>query len=198
MNYQEEIEYREMILTRIANREKLRAEDRLWLATHRIYHRTLGYPYLNTDIVSLRCKTKYTVRIEVEKIAYPRFIIPVISVPGGKGNIVTNFELTNLDGETVSKKTTKILGVLVNAQKPSSEFIYHSDLGLMGISFECEYYDDKLHLLTRKDSNLRDPDFAMFGEILSENKMRYHCKPPMSKCFDDYVFSIEWNPLERV
>ena len=193
MEVNQEILYREKILARIRNGDGVTTEDRLWLATHRIINRTLGYPYLNTDIIPLEAKTTYGIRIQVEKIIYPGRIIPVITVPAGKGRIITTKLLADYKGNISSRKPVKMLGVLVGSNHRQSELMYQSDLGLLGISYECDFFDDRQHLALRKNSCVGDARFAMVSEKVAENKMLYRCKSPIDNSFETLVFSVEWN-----
>lgn len=193
MHYDEEIRHRNTILSRARNGERVTAEDRLWLATHRIFNRTLGYPYLNTDIIHLRPEVNYCIRIKVESLTYPGRVLPVITVPGGKGKIIANTLLTDHKGGVASRKSVKMLGILVDLNHNETEIIYCSNLGLLGVSFECEYFDNKQHIMLRKDSCVGDPNFAMLSEVLADNKIRYRCKTPENDGFESFVFSIEWN-----
>ena len=88
MNYEEEINCRNNIMSRVRHGEKITSEDRLWLVTHRIINPTLGYPYLNTDIIHLHPKVTYVICVTVENLIYPVRIIPVITVPGGKERLL--------------------------------------------------------------------------------------------------------------
>lgn len=193
MNHEEEINYRNKILFRVRNGDKISAEDRVWLATHRLYNRLMGYPYLNTDIIQLLPKVNYRVKIKVETLSYQKRILPVIAIPGGKGGIYTNFALVDYNGNISKGKPVKMLGVLIDSEHDESEIAVCSHLGLLSVSFECEYFDEKQHLTIRKCSNVGDPNFAMIRETISENKIRYRCKIPGNITFDSYVFTIEWN-----
>lgn len=195
MNYEEEVSYRNKILSRARNGERITSEERLWLATHRIINQALGYPYLNTDIIHLRPKTDYFIRVKVENLIYPRRIIPVITVPGGKGKIVTDTLLTDHSGNISSKKSIKMLGLLVDLNHNETELFYQSNLGLLEISYECDYFDDKQHIMLRKNSCVGDPKFAMLSEDLANNKKLYRCKPPTKDSFECFIFSIEWEEV---
>lgn len=191
MTYQEEINYREYILSKGSRGEKITAEDRLWLTTHRIYNRIMGYPYINTDIIQLTPKKMYNIHIRLENCTYAGRILPVFSVPGGKGKIIYKNPVRNLKGEVFLGKPVKMLGLFIDSQNPGTEFSYCSDLGMLEISFECEYYDENHRLMIRRNSG----DFhgyAMLSEHLAENKIRYRCKPPGTEDFDSFVFSVEW------
>ena len=197
MNYEEEIRYRKKILSKVRNGEKITPEDRLWGATHRIYNRYLGYPYLNTDIIQLLPKTNYCVRVKIESLTYPGRVLPVITVPGGKGRIITSYPLTGPKGNVQPGKPIKMLGVLIDLHHKEAEFTYQSDLGLLGVSFECEYFDHKQHLMIRKNSNAGDPNYAMRKEVLTENNVRYWCKTPDADSFEGFVFTLEWQDAAK-
>ena len=191
MKIEDEIIYRDEILSRVRNGEKISSDERLWLATHRIINRSLGYPYLNTDIVHLHPNVDYAIRIKIEALAYPNRILPVITVPGGKGGIVPNTLLVDNQRIIPTNKSVKMLGLLIDLNHNETEVIYRSKLGLLGISFECDYYDDKQRILIRKNSGTGDPTFAMIRDVISKNKIVYRCKTPVTNGFDDFVFSIE-------
>ncbi|MBE6554613.1 MAG: hypothetical protein E7663_00070 [Ruminococcaceae bacterium] len=197
MDFKEEIRCRDEIMSRIRNGEKVAPEDRLWLVTHPLYNWFLGYPYLNSDIIYLHSKVSYCIRVKVETLIYPRLILPVITVPGGKGAIVTSYPLINYRGNVTIGKPVKMLAVPVYLNQDETEFTYRSSLGLLGVSFLCDYFDDKQRLTIRKDSDVGDPDFAMQKEVLSDSKVLYRCKTPGSENFGSYAFSIEWKPLEK-
>jgi hypothetical protein len=191
MTYDEEIRYREYILSKGSRSEKITTEDRLWLATHRIYNRIKGYPYLNADIIQLSPKKAYNIRISLEKCTYADRILPLFTVPAGKGRIVYDKPVRDLNGKVFHEKPVKMLGLFIDSQKPETVFSYCSDLGLLDIKFECDYYDEKQKLMIRNNSG-NFHHYAMLGESLAENKMRYHCKPPGTEDFDSFVFSVEW------
>lgn len=192
MNYEEEIHYRNEIMTRVYRGERATAEETLWLATHKLFNWQLGYPYLNADIVQLKAKENYRIKIEIEYLSCANRIIPVITVPGGKGKIITDFQISDYNGNVTTGRPVRMLGVTVSQSHSQTEICYQSDLGLLGISYQCDYFDNKHNLLIRKDSITGDPSFAMIREVLSDNKMLYRCKLPTSDSFDSLVFSIQW------
>lgn len=196
MSYEEEMVYRENILSKIRNGAKITPEERLWLVTHRIINRRLKYPYLNTDIIHLNAKEDYLIRVKVEDKTYSDRIIPFITVPGGKGRIVAT-NVVDRAGKLSSKKQIKMIGLLVDLNRNLAEISYCSELGLLGISYECDYFDDKQNIMIRKDSCIGDPNFAMTSEFLSHNKVLYRCKSPISDDFQSLVFSVEWNTVDK-
>lgn len=192
MTIKEEISYREHILSKGSRGETITAEDRLWLATHRIYNRIKGYPYLNTDIIKISPKKIYDIRISLEKCTYAGRILPIFTVPAGKGKIIYKEPIQNMKGNVLSAKPVKMLGLLIDSQRPKTEFFYCSDLGMLEIRFEFEYYDEQQKLMIRKTSASAH-HCAMLSECLAENKMRYRCKPTVTEDFDSLVFSVEWD-----
>lgn len=192
MDYIEEINRRDEILSLAHIGKKITVEDRLWLATHRAFNRRLGYPYLTKDIITLSPKTNYRIRIQVESLTYPMQILPIVDVPGGKGKILTDCSLTDYKGNVKIGKPVKMLVALVDLNHTKTEFCYQSDVGLLGVSYECTYYDDKQHLTIRSSSNTGNTAYAMLREDVSNNKILYRCKSPLSDSFDSFVFSIQW------
>lgn len=192
MTYEQEISYRDQILSKGSRGEKITAEDRLWLATHRVYNRIMGYPYLNVDIIQISPMTIYHVRIELEKCTYEGRILPVFAVPGGKGKINYRKPVRDLKGNVFQEKPTKMLGLFISGQDSGTEFMYCSDLGMLEVMFECEYYDEN-HKRTIRCTSGSSHHCAMLSERVAENKMRYRCKPPSTGDFDNFVFLVEWD-----
>lgn len=192
-DYDQEMEIREKMISRVQNGEKLTSEERLWLATHKIINRSLGHPFLNTDIIHLKSNTEYSLCIQVERCTYADRIIPVITVPAGKGWIAANslFDINRC--EVPSNKRVKMLGVLIDRENDNTEISYQSELGLIEVSYECDYYDEHHRMMIRKCSNIGTSDFAMICERIDENKMIYYCKTPVNEDFSSFVFSIKWS-----
>jgi hypothetical protein len=191
MTYEQEISYRDQILGKASRGEKITTEDRLWLATHRIYNRIKGYPYLNEDIIQISPKTIYHIHVRLEKCTYAGRILPVFVVPSGKGEIIYKKSVCDLKGNVFQEKPVKMLGLFISSQDSKKELTYCSDLGMLGVMFECEYYDEKHKRMIRSTSGSAH-HYAMLSERIAENKIRYRCKPPTTDDFDSYVFSVEW------
>lgn len=195
MNHLEEIEYRNTLMSRVYRHEKLSSQDRLWLKTHPVYHWSLGYPYLKADILSLEAKQTYRLHIEVENLTYENQIIPIISVPTGKGAIHTNFLTKDFYGNDKTGQPVKILGVTVNKDHRSTDIYYRSDIGLLMVTYACNYYDEKHQMLLSDTSDSGSARLAMLKEFKSENVVLYRCKSPLRDNFDSLVFTITWEPL---
>jgi len=195
MTYTEEIEYRKAIMSIVQSGEKITSEERLWLVSHPLYNSQLGYPYLNSDIITLAPDANYHVKIKIEKNLYSGCIFPVINVPGGKGKINTDFPTFNYKGKPSSGKDLKMLALMFEPECNEIEIDYCSGTGKLGISFECEYFDDQQGLIIRKNSNVGDPNYSMIRTSLSENEVMYRCKPPKSDDYDSFVFSVTWSKI---
>ncbi len=191
MNLEEEIRFRNNIMKRIRSGEKVSLEERTWLVTHRVFNFDLGPPFLNFDIIQLLPNRKYIVRLRIEKLNYNQRIIPIVVVPGGKGGIFADFPIVDLNGKATTKNV-KMLGLLLDLNRNESTFAYRSEIGLIGICYECDYFDTKQQLNIRKSSNTGAPNFAMLRENISDNKVKYKCKLPFNNNFEDFAFSVEW------
>ena len=109
--------------------------------------------------------------------------------------IKTHYALANHAGKKELGKPVKMLGAMIDANHRETEFSYRSELGVIGISFECDYFDSKQQLMIRKNSDTGDPNFAMIDEKIASNRMRYRCKAPTDSNFESFVFIVEWEPL---
>ena len=90
---------------------------------------------------------------------------------------------------------SEALSLLSNKQNKTAEVKYQSKLGILSVSYECDYFDKNLNLLLRQSSNTGHPYFAMQREAISNNKAKYYCKDPCANTFDALTFSIEWIPI---
>lgn len=196
MRYKEEIAFRNEILSRIRNGKKITPDERLWLETHRVINQKLGFPYLNTDIIELDLSVTYNIRVRIESCPCCGRYTPIFGVPSGMGWIIANNSVVDYKGELSIGKKVKIFGFLCDSIHCETEFKYKSSLGLLSISYECEYYDEKQNLTIRKASNTGDPRFAMNVEILSQNKNRYSCRVIDSDSSDCLVFTVTWVKAE--
>lgn len=194
MNHLEEIEYRNVLMSRVYKGEKISPKDRLWLETHPVYNWRLGYPYLKADILTLEAKKTYQLHIELENLKYAEQIIPVISVPACKGAIYTDFSIKDFYGNDKTGNPVKALGVTVNADHRSSSFRYRSDIGLLMVTYQCRYYDEKHRMLLSDTSDSASARLAMLKETVSEKKVLYRCKSPVRDDYDSLVFSVAWEP----
>lgn len=191
LNYTEEIRYREEILQKVRNKVKVSPDERKWLATHSIYNRILGFPFLNMAIETLRPNQWYSLKIKVESVTYDGRILPVLHVPAGKGQISVDCELRDLKGRTSQGKSIQMLGVEWGIIGQEYLMDYKSSLGLISVEYECEYFDIKQKIQIRRTSST-DHSFAMMRTVVNDHTVRYHCKSPQKDSFDAMVFTVEW------
>ena len=190
--YEMEIAQREFILNKVRQNIKISKEERLWLVTHSVYNRKLGKNALNIVIEKVPSKKWLSISIKVESVSYDKRIIPIIGVPGGKGKIVSIHEVTDLKGNTFQNKPVKVLGLLHDDSIPEHKINYYSDLGLISVEYECDYFDDKSNLYKRESSSTGNTYFAMKRQVVDEYTIRYYCKSPMHDSYDALVFSVHW------
>ena len=190
MNVYEQIEHRKKIMNKVSKGERLTFEEREWLVTNSIYNLQLGPPYTNYEIITLPTTSNYNLIIRIERISYEKWIIPIISVPNGKGKIVCDFPVINLNGKNSVGKPIKMVGLENAVINGETCIAYQSNLGLIAVEYQCDYFDEKQNIYVRKSSSTGDYNFAMIKEQLKHNKFLFHCKDPKSE-LDALVFTIE-------
>ena len=190
---QEEITKRKNILDKVRNNIKISKEERLWLVTNPVYNLRWGTDAFNIAIEHIEPHKCYTLTIKIESISYDKRIIPIVSVPGAKGKIVAGFQLYDFKENETSRREVKMLGVGINRNAPREyEVKYISDLGLVGVQYQCDYFDPKQNLNKRERSSTGNLSLAMRREIVNECTVRYYCKSPVTETFDALIFTIEW------
>lgn len=192
----EQIAYRNLILQKAATGVKITKDERTWLLTHPVYNHRYGYPFLKRDIIQLNANKLNVIKLRVEKKEHNDNASIIIGVAGGQGKIITDMELFNFDGEKVDRKDTKILGISVKSKDMEESVKFISKLGLMSVEYECEYYDEKMRVKIVEGSGSASARFSMTKEIVSDNKVRYSCKDPVSDSYEALVFTVEWTLAE--
>ena len=193
--YENELKFRNEILTKIHNREKISSEERQWLMTHKLYNRFYGYPYLNIDIIQLEKNTIYSINVKIKSKKYADNIIPFFTAAAGKGEIANNGIVFDNNGKSYSNKKVKMLGCLLDSVNDESFFHYKSQLGLLAVSYQCQYYDELQNSIIRKNSNTGDPNLAMRKEQITPEEIIYYCKAPINEDFHSLVFSVKFKKL---
>ncbi len=192
MTYEEEIAYREELLQKARDGMKVTSEERLWSQTHSVYNRRFGFPYYNVSIETLEPNQWYSLAINMESIGYKDRILPIISVPAGKGQIITDFELTDLRGNKSLGKPVKMLGLTLDLAHRECNVKYYSALGILAVGYECDYLDTAQNLHMRESSSTGATNFAMTKQMVNDHMVRYHCKSPVEDSFDAMIFTIKW------
>ena len=192
-DYKSEIAERQYIKDKIRNNIKITPEERVWLMTHSVYNQKWGNDTFNVAVEHIEQNKWYVIRVIVESVSYDKRIVPVLSaLPAKKGKIVADFEMWNYNGVSVRNKSVKVLGFEFDDNKFEYEVEYFSDLGIISIQYECDYFDSKMNLNRRAHSCSEDPALAMRREIVDVNTIRYYCKSPIDSSFDALVFNVHW------
>ena len=192
-----EVEQREKVLQKVHKGIKISPDERLWLQTHSVYNwRIIGDDIFNQVVERTIPEGKWLkMSLKVESVSYERRIVPEIIVPGGKGKIVCDWELTDLR-EKVKPQRTPIEWLCIELDtdipNPTYELDYISDRGLYGIAYRCDYYDERMKIHKREGSSTGNPKLAIRREPIDDHTIRYYCKSPISDSFDALVFTVGW------
>ncbi len=171
---------------------KLLPEERNWLKTHPAYNQELGYPYLIKDILHLDTNVWYAIKLRIESSDYNDRIIPIISSPAERGQIVPVTELTDLSGNKVLGRPAKSFEFLWEPDNDIIQIKFRSSSGLLAIEYLCDYFDKEANMKIRCRSLSSNFAFAMHKEIIKNNAVRYFCKAPTANKFDALVFTVQW------
>lgn len=196
MSVAEQIEYRNELLNRASKGEKLSLEERQWLVTNPVYNRKLGPPYTNYEIITLPTTSSYRLIVKIEKVSYEDRVVPIISVPNGKGKILCDFPVRNIKGATSVGKPIKMLGLESAIATGETCVEYQSELGIVAVEYKCDYFDEKQNIYIRKSSSTGDYNFAMLKEQIKHNKFIFHCKNPKAE-LDAIVFTVEFETTKN-
>lgn len=191
-----EIEQREQILNKVRDKIKISPDERMWLMTHSVYNERWGLDCFNIVVEQIDPNKWFLLKIKVESVMYEKRIIPIISaVPASKGKIVTDLDLYDYNGNLTSKKYVKMLGLELNNDSDEYEVKYFSDLGILSVAYECDYFDVRQNIIKRESSSTRNTDFAIKRQVVDDHTIKYYCKSPIAQSFDSLVFSIQWVPI---
>ncbi|MBR2315080.1 MAG: hypothetical protein IKA56_00405 [Clostridia bacterium] len=187
----EEIAFRNNLLDRIRNGDKVTNEERQWLVTNPVYNERYTEPYYRVDIIKLDSTSVCEVKVCIESIKYENKIAPIIGVPAQKGKILTRDIVVDLYGNEKKFKPIKMLCFDLDMSEPESTVKYKSDLGILSVHYECQVLDNRMNVFVRESSWYSKLDMAMKKQELDDNKVRYFCKSPTDDSFDALVFTLE-------
>ena len=194
MNYKENIAYRQLLNQKVCNGYRCTKEEKLWFQVNPMYNPRYDEPRYQRDLIQLKPKQLYQIKVKIELLNHDLMrMIPLIGVAAGKGEIVTVNPLFDIDEKQTEKYSTKLLGVLIDNDRPESQFTVKSQLGLVSVAYQCDYFDPYMKLEKRECSDGVNRLFAMNRKDISSNQVLYECKSPLKEDFDALVFSIEWN-----
>lgn len=197
MEIHEAIVYRKNLINKAIEGRKLAENEREWLASNPIYNDSLGYPYLNLDVLRVSPRTEYLLHIKLLSDLKGKHGIPIVGIPWGKGFVQASGVIRDLNGTKFTNKRVRLLGVEVDNLHPQTTIRIRSDLGLLSVAYEYEYKMEGSRVLVRKSSSSGDLRYAM--RCIIENGIYiYECKQPNSDNMNALVFSLELKPQEPV
>lgn len=189
--YTKEIKQRKNILEKVRNGIKISPNDRIWLMTHSLYNEQCGIDTFNVAVEQIAPKKSFFIKIKVESIFYDQRILPIISVPAQKGKIIADFATYDYSGKK-TEKPVKMLGFEQNNNVDEYQIEYFSDLGLLSVEYQCDYFDKTTNLSKRESSSTGNPNFAMRRQPINDYTVRYCCKSPTDVSFDALIFTVQW------
>lgn len=195
LKYKTEIEYREQLLEKRSMGQRLTEDERFWLVTNPVYNRWHGYPFYNKDVISLRPNILYSIHIKIIEMPDRTPVTITLGVSDRKGKLISDEFLLDIDGNGTKKKTTKVLQFDLDKNKTDYYVKFKSEIGLLDISYGCDYYDERMKLFKKESSSTGNPCFAMIKDVISEVKVRYKCKHPKVDMYDMLIFEIETEPI---
>ena len=189
MDFIENIRYRNKILKKCYSNIKISAEEKYWCRVNPTFNEKYDFPCYQKDVIKLLENTPYIITVTLEHLDENKIMIPHIGVAEGKGNIVAKREAEN----GLKEFSTRILGVMISKDRPSSTFKFIAKNGYLAIEYECQYFDDKINTY-RSEPSVLNFSYGMKKEIINENTCRFYCKYPLDeKCnFTSMIFTINW------
>jgi uncharacterized beta-barrel protein YwiB (DUF1934 family) len=201
MDYKDNIRQRELIEKKVYDSQKLTKEEKWWLKSNPVFNPRYEFPCYQRDVIQISQKTETVVTISpTSNNDKTKIYRPVISVIG-KGVIKVDSQLLDIDKKEVSYNETKIL-IPLFAEKNSISVKAVSESGLIGVWYQCEYYDERMRLYTIEMSDGANMFFGMKKSILSDNEFLYSCKSPTvpnesEVDFDAFTFSIKISEFNK-
>lgn len=191
--YENEKIYRKSIMKKIRNGEKIGNDEREWLVTHSLYNPLYDSVVFNSSVEYVEPNKEYIIEIEIESVSYDKYIVPIVSIPAGKGSLHADFEVKDIDGKSAPTGNVKSIGIVFSQIPTKVPLAFLSEKGVLSVAYECDYYDEKQKLNLRQASSTGCTDFGILREIVDKNTVRYRCKSPQKSNFDALVFCIHFN-----
>ncbi len=185
----EEIKHRKEIFDRAVGGQRPTKEEQFWSKTHNLYNKKYGYPFLKTFILALKPKIWYEIICTEENNKFKGEIFSAVCCPYGKNK----YSWEKKDG-TKESITSKGLVFELTHGVNFDKVLYRSDFGFLEILYHAKCYDRNMGMSFTKTTWDSD-ELAMVVEQLSQNKLRFRCKPYHNNDFESLVFTIEWNEV---
>ena len=189
MDFIENIKQRNEISRKCFLGIKISAEEKYWCKVNPTFNEKYDFPCYQKDVIKLLESTSYVITVTLEHLDENKIIIPHIGVAEGKGNIVAKREA----GNGWEEFSTKILGVMISKDRPSSTFKFIAKNGYLAIEYECQYFDGNTQTY-RSEPSVLNFSYGMKKEVIDESTCRFFCKHPLDeKCnFTSMIFTINW------
>ena len=194
MTTQELVEYSKEIKNKVRAREATK-EELLWCCTHPEYSSDFEYPAITKDVIDFLPNQKYKITVEYVSSCCSVEITPTLFVAEGSGYILPDMKVEDMMGNVSPARKCKAVSTLSSKEHPSCSFEFSSKLGKMAIIYQYNDTDFRGARFFRA-SNVA-PKMAMIKTVISENKVLYSCVAPGHSEFDGYVFTVEWNIIEK-
>ena len=170
-------------------------EEKEWFVLNPTFNPLYDEEIYQKDIIQLIPNQQYSIIITLECArAQVGEMFPLIIGITKKDSILfdEDYEVRDINGNA-KKSPVRMLGLLNLSNNPLQRLTYRCGSGKIGIEYGCEYYDPRMKLHKRESSKCHF-GYAMKKEIISENKVRYNCKHPLSDRYDfeSLIFTVEW------
>ena len=170
-------------------------EEKDWFVLNPTFNPLYDKEIYQKDIIKLIPSQQYSIIITLEHTSVRAGeMFPLIFGITKKDSILFDEDYVVRDNNgKIKKNPVRMLGLLNLSDKPLQSLIYKCGSGKIGIEYGCEYYDPKMNLYKRESSKCHF-GYAMKKESVSENKVRYNCKHPLSDRYDfgSLIFTVEW------
>lgn len=171
-------------------------EEILWFRTHAEYSEDFEYPAITKDVIDLLPNKKYKITVEFVSSCCSAEITPTLFVAAGSGYILPDAKVEDMFGHVYPASKCKAISTLSCKEHPSCTFEFSSKLGKLAIVYEYNDTDFRGARFLRA-SNVT-PKLAMLKTEIGENKAQYSCVEPGTNEFDKYIFTVEWNMIEKI
>lgn len=193
MDYKDNINYRHLLERKVFEKKKLTSTEKLWLCSNPRFNEKYSYPCFQRDIIDIPQNHETILCVSVlSNQDKTKIYRPVISVVG-KGKIIVENELLNSSMTNCTSKITSIFIPLFDENRDVISMRVISELGLISIAYQCEYYNNRMKLYVREISDGANLSYGMKRFDEPNDEVVYFCKNPSisNDAFDSYVFSIK-------
>ena len=193
MDHNDNINYRRSLEKKVFEKKKLTSEEKWWLNSNPMFNERYSFPCLKSDIIVIPKNQEITMHISVLRSEdNTKIYRPVICVVG-KGEIKVENQLFDFNMNRCTCKSTRMLIPLFDENRSTISVRVSSQLGLVSVAYQCEYFDDRMNLYVQEISDGPKLSYGMKKSDVSDNEFVYYCKNPCicDDNFESYAFSIK-------